>query len=404
MRRKFLVVLVLIALATALALAIAKHPGYVLIAYDTFRFEASLWATLALLVLLIVALWIVRLVKRALLASAGFINPWSRKRTAKRANEAAHLGVLELTEGRWVEALKHLKQAAANQAQPLPYYLGAARAANELGQTQERDELLLQALERDPESSVAVGLTRARLLLDRADYTQARETLEDLHQQNERQAEVLKLLQQLYVHLKAWQPLLAIMPELRKHKVLPLDEVDLLEQEVWRARLASEEVQTSATYLAENWQRVPAHLRKSTDLLGLYAQGLSRTGQVDEAVKLLSKTISQHYDGQLVQQFGTMLSSDPALQLKKAEQWAEQQPQEPKLLLCLARLSLASQLWGKARQYYEQSLALKPSPEAYSELARLLAQLGEGQRSNELFHQGLLLLGQDNPPSLPLGQ
>ena len=395
MMRWLLGIVLVIAIVAALAMAIAKDAGYVLIAYDSFRFEASLWVTLAIVALVMVSLWLLRLIQRVLFASVGWINPWSRRRSIRRANQAAHDGILELAEGRWTQALKHLSHAASYESQPLPYYLGAARAANELGEIQTRDELLLKALERDPESSVAVGLTRARLLIDRSDYQQARETLEDLHQQNERQAEVLKLLQQLYVHLKDWQALLVLMPELRRHRVLPIDDLDTLEMEVWRARLASEEVQRSPSYLDETWQRVPANLRKQAELISLYAQGLYQTGRADEAVKLLGKSISHQFDTHLVEQYGRIVGSDTALQLKKAEQWLKEQPQDASLFLALARLAVANQLWGKARDYFEQSLALNPSTAAYSELARLMAYLGEEQRSNELFNQGLLLLGQE---------
>jgi HemY protein len=61
-------------------------------------------------------------------------------------------------------------------------------------------------------------------------------------------------------------------------------------------------------------------------------------------------------------------------------------------LLTLGRLSLQNRLWGKARDYLESSLRMQRNPEACAELARLLASLGETERSNQLFEEGLGLL------------
>lgn len=67
-------------------------------------------------------------------------------------------------------------------------------------------------------------------------------------------------------------------------------------------------------------------------------------------------------------------------------------PDDPSLLLTLGRLCLQNRLWGKARDYLESSLNLQRNPETCAELARLLAGLGDTERSNQLFQEGLVLL------------
>lgn len=47
MKRLYVIVFLVIAATAALGLAIAEHSGYVLVAYKSFRYESSLWATLA---------------------------------------------------------------------------------------------------------------------------------------------------------------------------------------------------------------------------------------------------------------------------------------------------------------------------------------------------------------------
>ena len=62
MKRAYLWVVVAIVAATLLGIAVARHSGYVLIAYDSFRYESSLWATLALLLAVVLVVLMVRFV------------------------------------------------------------------------------------------------------------------------------------------------------------------------------------------------------------------------------------------------------------------------------------------------------------------------------------------------------
>ena len=142
MKRAYLWVVVAIVAATLLGIAVARHSGYVLIAYDSFRYESSLWATLALLLAVVLVVLMVRFVLGLVFTSGGVVNPWSRRNRSRRTRLAIEQGQLDLAEGRWASAQRHLHRAAEAERQPLLYYLGAARAANELGRTEDSDNQL----------------------------------------------------------------------------------------------------------------------------------------------------------------------------------------------------------------------------------------------------------------------
>ena len=89
MKRAYLLVVVAIVVATLLGIAVARHSGYVLIAYDTFRYESSLWATLALVAAVILALWLLRVVIGLVFTSTGLVNPWSRHNRSRRCPRAS---------------------------------------------------------------------------------------------------------------------------------------------------------------------------------------------------------------------------------------------------------------------------------------------------------------------------
>ncbi|MDF9904075.1 UNVERIFIED_ORG: uncharacterized protein HemY [Pseudomonas reinekei] len=112
MKRLYVIVFLAIAATAALGLAIAEHSGYVLIAYKTFRYESSLWATLALVAVLWLVIWGIKALVELVMASSGVVNPWSRRNRSRRVQVAIEHGQLDLAEGRWASAQRHLHRAA----------------------------------------------------------------------------------------------------------------------------------------------------------------------------------------------------------------------------------------------------------------------------------------------------
>ncbi len=402
MKRFAFVLILFVAIVGFLGWAIAQDPGYVLISYDRFRYESSFWIFLGL----IACLWLLAMVVHWLLGllhtSGALVNPWSRRHRERRVSKASRSGLRELAEGQWNQALGHLRSAAEHDHQPLVHYLGAARAANELGEHEQSDELLRKARERDPESGLAVGLTHAQLQIARGQYGEARETLNALHSDHPRHPYVLTLLQQLYVQLEDWSALCRLLPELRKHRVLPPARLSELELLAWTAAIeqsgqapaASNEDALQA--LNQKWQTVPSGLRSESLLVRAYADGLSRLGADAKAEEVLYAALKRQYDDRLVERYGRVRGQDPARQLANAEGWLKANPENAELLLALGRLSMRNALWGKARDYLEASLRFEHRPETCAELARLLAQLGDNERSNRLFQEGLGLLDQSS--------
>ncbi|MGE8406093.1 MAG: heme biosynthesis protein HemY [Pseudomonas sp.] len=397
MKRAYLLVVVAIVVATLLGIAVAKHSGYVLIAYDSFRYESTLWATLALLVAVVLAVWLLRVLLGLVFVSTGVVNPWSRHNRSRRTRLAIEQGQLDLAEGRWASAQRHLHRAAEAERQPLLYYLGAARAANELGRTEDSDNLLERALERQPQAELAIALTHAQLQVDRGDTDAALVTLQAMHERHPHNAQVLRQLQRLYQQRGDWSALIRLMPELRKDKVLTAKELTQLERRAWGENLClavqrEEDGQAGRQSLERAWQQLTNAQRQEPQLVLAYAEQLRQLGAEGAAEEVLRTALKREYESHLARLYGLVRGSDPARQLQTAESWLKAHGDDPSLLLTLGRLSLQNRLWGKARDYLEGSLRLQRNPETCAELARLLAGLGDNERSNALFQEGLGLL------------
>lgn len=406
MIRVVLLLVAVVAASTLLGLAIQEHSGYVLIAWKGLRYESSLWVFVLLIVLLWLFVRLLRWLWRGMRFSGGVLNPWSRRNHGKRAQLAADKGLLDLLEGRWDRAVRHLQRAAEGERQPLMHYLGAARAAHKLGQYEESEALLERALQRQPQAELAIALTHADLQKSRGDLDGALTTLQAMRERYPHHRQVLRQLYQLRLARAEWAELVQLLPELRKAKVLEGDELSALEQQVWAARLQAageqglDQGDAALQPLTATWQQLSASQRQSVELLAVYAEQLSALGASEEAEEVLRKALKRGYDQRLMRLYGLLRGRDPARQLQTAEELLKQHPQDAVLLLSLGRLCLINGVWGKAREYFEISLEFERSAEACAELARLLASQGEVERSNQLLHEVLVQQGQ-RLPSLP---
>ncbi|MDB6143432.1 MAG: putative HemY protein [Pseudomonas sp.] len=396
MKRVYLILFAVIVIAALVGVAISEHSGYVLIAYQNFRYESSLWAAIAVVLVIWLLVYVVRALISLVTTSGGVVNPWSRRNHSRRVQVSIEKGQMDLAEGRWASAQRHLQRAAEADSQPLLYYLGAARAANELGHYDESDALLERALERQPHAELAIALSHAQLQLDRGNSDGALATLEAMHERHSHNPQVLRQLQRLYQQRGDWSALIRLMPELRKDKVLPAPELAELERRAWGENLTlaaqREEGDAGLPALNKAWQQLSSAQRQEPQLVLAYAEQLRQLGADTEAEEVLRTAQKRNYNSHLARLYGLLRGSDPARQLQTAEGWLKQHPSDPSLLLTLGRLCLQSSLWGKARDYLESSLSLQRNPEACAELARLLAQLGETERSNLLFQEGLGML------------
>ena len=402
MKRTYLILLLAVVCAAVLGMFIAEHTGYVLISWKSFRYESSLWVFLAVLAALFAVFYGLRTLIKMTLVSTGLVNPWSRRNQSRRLRLAAEQGILDLAQGHWKNALRHLRRAAQGEAKPLVYLLGAARAAEQLGYSDEADELLEQALLKQPAAEVAIALAHADLQLQRADDAGAQETLQAMHELHPQHPEVLLRLQALLRQRQEWSALIGLLPALRKCKRLSAEQLQTIEYQAWSGRLASacqlqQAPELALKSLETAWQGLSSKLKNDPTLVAAYATELLRLNAHEHAESLLRQTLKNGLHDELLELYGRAQAKDAARQLQQAESWLKQAPNNPILLRALGRLSLRNQLWGKARDYFESSLRLHRQAHTCAELARLFSHLGDTQRSNQLFAESFQLLEQSLP-------
>ncbi len=372
-------------------LKLLEDAGYVLIGWGQWEIELTAVALVLIFVIGFVLFYAaIRLV--GLLIRLPVV---MRQRREQARSEAAFQsliqGLRQASEGNWEQAERQLIEHAAVSAHSLVHYLTAARAAHRRGATKARDEYLRKAIEEAPDAELAAKLTAAELHLESGDFNRALESLKRLEKIAPANAQVLKLLHQVYVQLGEWEALTRLIPRLKKNKVLMEADLRLLELETYSNRLREAAKSRDAKAIRELWQQIPENLRREIDLQEIYFAAMIEAGAGDEIEPELRRILNRNWRDTLAVLYGAIEMEDPAVQLKHAEEWTRRHGNNAVLLRVLGKLALRAGDEEKAEDYLRRSLECKPTVEAYRLLGDLLQRKGSAEEAADCYRRGLML-------------
>lgn len=367
-----------------------KDAGYVLIAIGGTVIEMRFWMAVVVLLVIYACIWVAKkLIKGTWRATIRTFNWWPAKAQAQLFQRQER-AMAALWEGNIQEAHRNFTRIAKTkgQSENALSLINAANTASDLALFDDADRYLQQAeAVGDKNHEVSLWVSRARFYQKQNKIDDALALANKALSYNKLHPGVLGMLLGLYRNQQDWLALQALLPRFKKIQLLVDAEYIALERDIYQGLLIQAQ---DAKALTEQWQATPKVNKADTPIEYCYLQQLLTLGCDEAAEPILRKMLKKHYDDELINLFAHTRTQDAAAQLQYAERWLEHKKDSPVLMLALGRIAMRCELWGKARDYFEQSLQLQPTPEAYAELARLLGQLGEFQASNALFQQGLL--------------
>jgi len=378
-----LTLLVVLALGALAANFLLQDNGYVLINFRGYVIEMSV-PILAFLTLLTYIL--VRLLVRLWRAPRQLGEAAARRRVRK-AGERITQGYIEIGQGNFARGEKLLTKGARNSETPLLNYLEAARAAQAQGDTERRDVWLTMASEQEPRALATVLLTKAQLQQEAKDTDGALQTLQEVLQTSPRNPEALRIQAEIHVSRDNWQALEQSLPQLRKLGKMSVTTLDEWTTRTWSVLLRH--AGSDKTRGKQLWKALPRSLREVPELVIARAQSLLSAGEGRQAESLLRAALKLAWHDDLILAYGALEQPSAADCLKRVEKWLPSRSEDPILLLVAARLCMATELWGKARSYYESSAAIRSEPQTWYELGQLLLQLGEQQQAFSIFQKNL---------------
>ena len=390
MKRLFIAVLATLLFAAALAAAIAYDPGYVLIAFGKYTLETTVWIGIALLLVILLTMYLLILVIHRGVRQGSLFSRWHSNWRDRRGRQLTQRGLLAYLEGNFERARVVLDRAAARSELPALNYVLAARAAAAQGEHQIAEQYLLRAQRSEDHTEFAIALTRAELSLRQGKLQEALLVLTRIRNHAAKHPYILHLLRDTYTALHDWPNLLLLLPQLRKHKVLSKAAAAELEVRTTANLLDELATQKQIETMRQVWRDTSRAVAQDTRAVASYARGLLALGAGAEAETLLRAQLKREQNAELVELYGKAAAAEPERQLTQVEQWLRENGGTAPLYLCAGRIAVRNELWGKARDYFEQSLKLQANPDVYAELGSLLARTGQYERSSEYFARGLL--------------
>lgn len=402
MRMVFVYLILALIAGAGVVNLIETEPGYLLLSYANYTVETSLWVGLLIIALFAGLCYALLHLLRRVLGSPKSLANWAGGRRNRSSLRMTQRGLISFIEGNWARSRRQLLRGSKDSETPLLNYLMAARASHQLGENDKALEYLAQAEGVKADAGIAVALTQAELDLAAERYEQAVATLERARRSAKQHPYVLSLLKKAYVGLRDWDALAALLPELKKHELETDTELRNLERSIYLHRLFDcKLLENDSKPLQAVWNQVPATLKKDEQLISTYVRLLVEAGSIDVAEKAIARFLKTEWGHPLVAQYGYLPSDNPKAMLSQAEGWLSRHQDDAGLMLTLGRLSARNELWGKARDYFEQSYKLDRSPEVCAELGRLLVHLGEEQHAAAYYREGLGLAQPALPP-LPM--
>ncbi len=392
MRRLILILLLAVTLAVLIGyVAYTYGPGYVVLNFAEYTVETSFIFVAGMGALGFVLFYYLLRALSGLIHIPAYMGLKHRQRQAERSKNALVKGLIDMSEGRFEHAEKVLlKQLDPEDNSVLLNYLMAARAAQQQGAYDRRDEYLRLAHESTPSADIAIGLTQAELQLSHKQFEQALATLNHLSSVSPRHGYVKRLQARAYQQLEDWDNLGEILDDVRKMKSLDDEHYKLLELDTYRGMLKASIKAVDGDRTEQTWKKLPKHLKANGELILLYARYLQTQKKDSEAEGILRNYLSDSWSSELACLYSDLQVDDSKRQLETAETWLHNQPRNATLLMILGKLCLKCELWGKARSYFETSIGIQPVAEAYLKLAQLLEEkMDEQDRAAEMYQKGL---------------
>ena len=372
--------LLLFALAVAVALA-SHNSGYMQLVYPPYRIEMSL----ALFLLLLLALFALAYFALHLALAAARLPATVRRYRAERARDKGRSAMMEALsaffEGRYAAAEK-----AAAQAMELGEPSGinpiiAARAAHEMREFDKRDAYLAAAENKTMGEATMRLMAATRFRLDQHQPQAALDSLKELHD-----AGVTNHVGALHLELKAqqqarnWDAVLDPVSRLEKRDAMDAAAATQLRQQAWLEKIGAGA--QDAVALQSAWKAVPGKFRRRGKIAATAARAFIALGDRENARQILTDSLDEQWDGDLVMLYGDCFSGEVIRQIEQAERWLAQHPDDAGLLLALGKLCLHQELWGKAQNYLDASISVNPTRAAYTALGQLAEKL---QKPDEAF-------------------
>lgn len=390
---RWLVSLVIVAvLAIALAMAGRYDPGYVVLVYPPWRLEISFISFVLMITALVVGGVLLLRLASLTLNLPCIVRDLRARRAARKRDENFVGGLRAFAEFRFQDAQQALGswQGETDDARTGLARVLAARAAQEMRAPAQRERHVREAGEHGAE--LAAQLLEAEARLDAKDATGALAAIQSAKEIAPQHTALLRQELKARQMTGQWDEVERLLDTLMRSNALEPALATQLRRATYAENLKRRAQDDRA--LLEYWKKLPGEFRIDPQVAQAAARAFTERGGTDTALDVIEAALNKQWHEDLVTLYGEVAGSSPTRQIEQAEKWLHAQPRDARLLLTLAQLCSARQLWGKAQSYLEASLAIAPSTEAHVRMAELKTHSGLSTEACQHYQKALELCRQ----------
>ncbi len=264
------------------------HQGSAVFEFAKYRVSMSFNSFMILELIGLLCLYLIYCFFNKIFNSKTVLGNWLRLKSPKKSIKRVEQAQILLLEGDYQQAAKLFIKSAKGAKNTTLSYLLAAQAQIANNELIPANQSLEQAARScQPNELFAFQLVQIRLQLKNREYTAARMTLDQLLKEKPRNAEVLKLADQLYYEMDDYQAIIDLLPAMYKVKVYSESQLDQFKQVAYIGRMKQLSTNSNVQNLVKWWHSQPKAILNNIIYQKTMANYFSQLGQNSEAEKLL---------------------------------------------------------------------------------------------------------------------
>ena len=386
-------------IASVLGIMIHQDSGSVVIHWHQWQIESSVWLWVFLIFFLIFLVYIWLKIWHAALRIPERLHYWKANRRLTQSQKQSERGFCALAEGNWREAEKYLIKGVMQGAPPLMNYMGAARAAYEMGDVEQSEIYFAQASQSSLDADKAVMMTKVQMYIKHGCFDQAFLILEHLHERFPKHKGVTAMLAKWYEHQEDYLALAPLLPSVKKMGVFEKKHVAALENKAMTSQMMALKESSSKEALVDFWEDLPNVKKEDEAYVHLYLEGLKKVGAFDLMRVLVQKHVKKFNTFHLLEYFIPSSGESLHKQIDWLEGLIKKHGEHCDILQCLANHYIVNHTWGLAKEILKQLISKNPTLKCLTQLADVHDALGEKDQALECYQRACHYKVNDTPES-----
>lgn len=335
---RIFVVLLVLMISLVIAAMTFDDNGYVFVEFNGWIIEMNLWSLCLSFIGIFVALLLLNLFIKFVLATASGSKNWLGNWGRRKKQQAFTNGLIALAETDYLSAREHLSKIENEDFDGINL-LAAAEAEVQLGELQQAKRFWQKA-SKYKKSALAANTFLIRNALQQQQPEQALALIQGLEEKHQSQVPILKLWAQSLAEAGKWQEL---DDKLKKWKKPLGKDYELLVLSAAKGNFAEIASREGAAQLKQRWQSLPRGTRKDPAHQAAYIQQLIDQGMFADAEHALVEYQSSTPSPLLLPLFKQIKLPNPTNAIKRLETWLKKDDVNVDLLSVLGHVAFNAQ-------------------------------------------------------------